>query len=316
MTTKDAHKKSVVTTTPPELVSSLSSGATFTPSEFNSAVFDKGREVLVEKALRCPCTELATGQGLSTCQNCGGTGWLWINKKSTVFVITSINRSTKFSNWTETDRGTINITARAIDRLSFMDRVTLTDVISIFSQNLRFKEVGSKLFAYTVYYPLLVSDAYLYLADNKPLQPLELLTDYTIEENKIVLNDKYKNLNQDQLSVTVRYSHFPQYNIVDIPRETSVIKKKDCAEVDVLNNLPMNAIARKVHYVMDAPNFGGDSLFDNSHFDPNSITNILETLDPTSLLFSIVRSSSQQILDALNEEGNTNKNTEIKNGLP
>lgn len=316
MSNKDAHKKSVVAETPPEMVDGLTKGAQFSPQEFNSTVFDKGREVLVEKALRCPCTEVATGQGLPTCKNCGSTGWLFVNKKSTVFVIQSINRKTKFNNWTEEDRGTVNITARGIDRLAFMDRVTLTDVVSIFSQNLRFKEVGGKLFAYTVYYPLLVTDAYLYMADIQPLKPLELLTDYTIEENKIVLNSKYKNVNQDQLSATIRYSHFPQYNIIDIPRETTVVKRKDCAEVEVLNNLPMNALARKVHYVMDAPNFSGDSLFDNSHFDSNDIVNVLESLDPTSLIFHITRSSATQIADALKEEGDTDKMNDIKSQIP
>lgn len=61
----------------------------FMRSEFDSAVYLKGYEVIIEKALRCPCN--APDSPLTDCQNCFGTGYFYVNPVSTHALITGIN---------------------------------------------------------------------------------------------------------------------------------------------------------------------------------------------------------------------------------
>lgn len=307
---KESHKKPILETTPESLTDQ--SQVNFSEEEFNGLVFNKGQDILIEKSIKCPCEDKVTGQTLTKCLNCGGRRWIFVSKRKTAGVIQALNRKTKFQNWTEDDKGTASLTVRAIDRLAFMDRITLLSVTSIYSENLKFKKYRDKLYAYTIYYPLLITEAYLFQGEDKMLKPLKLNIDYTIDENKLILNNNYSNLNLEVLSISVRYTHYPQYNVIDIPREIIVNKQKNCAEDDVQADLPLNVVIRKAHYVLDAPNLYGDSLFDNTVYDPNSALSLLETLDPQSLLFFIIRSTPLQIQQALLLESNQDKINELR----
>ena len=79
--------------------------------------------------------------------------------------------------------------------------------------------------------------------------------------------------------------------------------------------MPINAIARKAHYILDAPNVSGDSLYDNTIYDTDNIQNILELLNPNSILFQIINSNAEQISQALIQESNSAKISELINLL-
>lgn len=312
MTQKDSHKKPILQESPQqEIYPNL---PTFNEDRFDDSIFDKGYECFVEKAVRCPCYDIASGAAMLNCCNCGGNGWLFINKKKTRLLIQNINRQTKFISWTEQDRGTISITGRGYDRLAFMDRITILDVASIFSQKIVLQQYGDKKFGYLMYYPLNISDVFMFNNPNEKLIPLTLTEDYTIEENKIILNStKYKNYQTEHLRISVRYYHNPMYYVIDIPREVSMIRNVSCETSEsYLNNNPINAIGRKAHFVIDSPNVLGDSLFDNSVYNDQNTEHILETINPNSLLFWVINSSAQQIKEALYIEGDSQKIVELK----
>ena len=71
----------------------------FMRSEFDSAVYLKGYEVVIEKALRCPCN--APDSPLTDCQNCFGTGYFYVNPVSTHALITGINGNNDYKRWSE-----------------------------------------------------------------------------------------------------------------------------------------------------------------------------------------------------------------------
>jgi len=312
---KEAHKKPVTVETPPELVGD--STPTLNQNDFDDALFAHGYDCHVEKALPCPCRDGATKSALSSCGNCNGVGWIFVEKKSTKLVIQSMNRMTKYQNWSEDDRGTISISGRGVDRLAFMDRITVLDLLSIYAEVARVRRLDNKLFAYTIYSPVTFTEVYLFEGDSKALTPLSLLTDYTIVENRLILADKYKNKNLKEMKLSLRYLHFPQYNVVDITREITANKgvlDRICdpnASLDEeLAKLPLHVVGRKTHYVLDAPSVDGVSVFDNTApKDPNQT--LLESTNVFSLLFFILRSSPEQIDEALRIEDDSAKITEL-----
>ncbi len=65
--------------------------------------------------------------------------------------------------------------------------------------------------------------------------------------------------------VSMRYKHKLQYHVIDVPHVFRNSYRKDSMGRDELQQLPVNAIARLSHYVIDSLNFDGDNIFDNSY---------------------------------------------------
>ena len=55
-------------------------------SKFEGLIYNHGYDAYIERALRCPCVDKSTGQAQSTCQNCLGRGWLFVDKRETKIV--------------------------------------------------------------------------------------------------------------------------------------------------------------------------------------------------------------------------------------
>ncbi len=266
MAEKISHKKPITATTPPEKIGD--SQPFLQKSDFNKAIFGQGYNSLIERALPCACRDSGTGNALSNCCNCGGSSWIFVNKTATVLLAQSMNRKTKFQNWTEEDRGNVSITARASDRLAYMDRITNLELTSIHSEVVNPLPVtGGELLAFLIYFPTEIEMAYLFQSVDKAYLPLVENTDFTITENRLVLNNKLKNKFVKEFSVVIRYKHNPQFHVIDITREISATEPEDCKfdnPQQELDKLPMHAVARRAHYILDAPNLAGRSLFDNT----------------------------------------------------
>lgn len=261
-----SHQKSVVATTPPD----LSHGQPkFREKPFNDAIFDKGYDIYLEKALRCPCRITANKGALSNCFNCGGTGWVFINKKQTKAVIQSMNRQeSNGKKWTEQDRGTSSVTLRSVDNIAFMDRLTLFHLKANYSEILKLKQVSNGAYTCrTVYQVLDLDQIMLFKGSEDPLYRLNT-NQYTITDHGIRVTMDLSALEEPTL--TVRYSHNPQFHIIDITRENFLQKggELNCDPNDpgYLKDtlLPQHAVARRAHYILDAPDLLGESLFNNS----------------------------------------------------
>lgn len=234
--------------------------------EFDTLIYQKGRDVTLETALQCPCKSESTNQQ-SNCKNCGGTGWVFINPRPARMVLTAINAVTEFRPWSEELRGTVNVTSHVEDELSIMDRITAIDGESIHNEVLFLKQHLNEIFTYTTYNIKSIAYIGLFKTINEPLQRLQPEIDFTIKDNVIKFNSSLT-LPFPQIdlnSITIRYKHAPQFHVIEMKRDTMQTFKWSNTEIN--QNMPISAIARRAHYQLTAQNLAGDRLLDNSFID-------------------------------------------------
>lgn len=237
----------------------------FNKTAFDDLIYQKGYDVTTERAIPCPCKS-EQGDNLLTCRNCLGTGWVFVDKMSTKLVLQSINVDTKFKSWSEERAGTVSVSARDIDQFSFMDRITVTNSISIIGQILHPKLVTidgvNVLFARTIYDISSILYLYKFSADNVPL---ELITD-----KYALYGDSLNSLSFDiptfgeveNLTFSILYKHPVQFHVVDLLHE---IRRSQVFEGGTFNEvpLPVQAIARRAHYVLDKNDLTGTLKISN-----------------------------------------------------
>jgi hypothetical protein len=259
--------KTFITATPPNLIGQPS--VNFRQNDFEALIHTKGYDILIEKALRCPCEVDKTGIR-SDCQNCFGTGYFFINPLKTRAIITGININSQYKDWSVERIGNVSLTVRDDDKenLSFMDKVSLTGKYAKFSQNLkvRYTNNGVGAFVFTTYKIRQIEAVYAFDQPNAPLVKLSP-ENYSIS----TVNECVLNIDSDEVPVngqlSVHYKHEIQYNVIDLPHElrASYIKNKDGREERIF--LPMNAVARRSHFVLnEAMNFDGTGTQNNSDY--------------------------------------------------
>lgn len=89
--------------------------------------------------------------------------------------------------------------------------------------------------------------------------------DNVVLPDDIIVPNPGRWIKQENFTVSIRYKHKLQYHILDIPHVIRNSYRKDNKGRDELQKLPVQAIGRLVHYVVDRPNFDGDNIFDNSY---------------------------------------------------
>lgn len=234
-------------------------------NDFETIILQKGREVLFEKALQCPCKSKASNQQ-SNCKNCGGSSWIFINPKKTRMIVTGVSVTTDYKPWSEESRGMVNVSCSDTEQLTFMDRISLLDANAIHQEVLFFKKSSNdEWFAFSSY-PI-KKVLYAGLFDTVSTKLLRLRdSELTLNRNVVKLDPVFANENtkDDELSITVRYYHAPVYYVMEMKRETmQSFKFQDGKEV--LQNLPLSGIARRSHYVLDPIKVDGTGLLDNSY---------------------------------------------------
>lgn len=238
--------------------------STFNTDIFESAVDFHGYDVFIDSVIRCPCTNKATGQSLSNCMNCGSTGFVFFNRKKTKLLLQSMNSTTQFKEWSEENRGTVSISAKNSDRLSFMEKITIEKGSSIFNQVIynNFCK-NEKCYCFLVYEPIKIIDVFVFESPDKPL--IKLPDDqYSFKKNILEIPYDF-----NDFGISIKYEHLPQYCVIDITRDLTLVKNKDndCYSNmnEVIRNMPVHAVGRRLHYILNAPIFEGDSLIDNSY---------------------------------------------------
>lgn len=242
----------------------------FIKSDFDNAIEKKGYNVIHEKALKCPCKSENTNQQ-SNCKNCGGTGWIFINSTQTKMILHSMNRETKFKDWSEQNLGTVAVSSMIRDQLSYMDRITVVDGRTFFSEVLHLKVISDddqRLFAFTTYNIKSVFYAGLFISVDQQLTRLIENTDFTFVKNQFFLDESFYDENNDDISITIRYEHAPQYHVLDLSRETmQSIVAEPGGNKETVVDLPISAVARRAHYILDNENIAYTRLVDNSFID-------------------------------------------------
>jgi len=237
----------------------------FNKDSFEAVIYQKGYRVYHDKAIKCPCKVQAT-DNLSDCHNCGGSGWVFYNRVSTRMILHSMNLDTQYKEWSEETLGTVNITARDVDKIAYMDRITVIDAQTLFSEVIYPKKHKGLRYATATYDILSIEDVFLFAGSKNKLTRLIEGTDYTLNENAIQLDAKYDNYKST--CVALRYIHSPTYHVIDMPRDTMDSPIKNLSGIPEDKLMPISAVGRRAHYVLDAQNYNGDYLFDNSYIDP------------------------------------------------
>lgn len=240
------QSKAIISSTPAETVEHQ---VRFEPQRFNSLVFDKGYDIYHDKAYRCPCAVKSAGQALISCDNCLGVGWIFIDRTESRIAIQSIKADVKYENWSKTTTGMARVTARAVDKLAFMDRLILRDVEGYYNEILRTRSVGDSTVGYAEYPIIELEEVLLFDTDKTPLKHLKEGDDYTIEkESKIILDPKY---GTDSV-MSIRYRHYMTYHVLDMNRDIVKVRQKGCVmPEETLKDMPISGIIRKAHYLFD-----------------------------------------------------------------
>ena len=248
--------KTAILSTPPNLLASPR--IDFLEDSFQSLVFNKGYNVTIEPAFPCPCTYRKQA-AQSLCLNCQGTGLVFGTPQQCKAVIQSINRSSKYKEWTEALIGTANITIEQRFKMALLDKITVIDSESVFAENLLVREMTSdaKLFAVSCY-PIKEVD--LLFKFVSPREPLLRIEDFTVEDNKIVFGDHTVKGGD---SISVRYTHNVQYLVIDMNHDIRNSYYLDDSSKEVQNRLPVSAVIRRLHCLMDGTNFAKNNLLYN-----------------------------------------------------
>lgn len=249
-------------------------------NNFESLIQTQGYDALIDRALRCPCCDKATGQAMSTCKNCGGRGWFFVDRTETRLLAQHMDSKKRYDEWSQVNRGTASITTRGIDKLGFMDRIILTQLEEWFSETLHPVLFDGQLIAYPIYEPLEITNMFLFASDASPLVPLSADM-YSVVGNKIVFSENVVNLvdlesldikdvNEIPLHITIRYSHYPVYHVIDMNRELMRVREgKLCGQGydEYLRQMPINVLARKAHYIFDNQKWD-EVYYDNTVIPP------------------------------------------------
>lgn len=240
--------------------------------DFEKLIQTQGYDAYIDRAMRCPCVDRATGQALSTCKNCLGRGWFFIDRTETRVIAQRMDSRKHYQDWGEVNRGTASITTKGADKVGFMDRVILLQLREFYSEILKPELFEGELLAYPVYEPLEINNMFLFLGDYTKLEPVPSGM-YTLDKNKVVFDKQLldilpvDDINQKtpNMSISVRYSHYPVYHVIDINRELMKVRESKLCSFDdnELRQMPISVSARKAHYIFDAQKFGDES-FENT----------------------------------------------------
>lgn len=246
----------------------------FNRNDFDNIIYQKGRDVLFEKSLLCPCKGKSTNQQ-SNCKNCGGTGYIFYNPKKTRMVVQGLSVVSETKAWSEESRGTVNITCNDDERLSYMDRITILDGTAIHQEVVFFKKSSqNEWFCYTAYPVKKILYAGLFQTTLTPLLNVsELISTPTDKPGIIKLSLPLNVVVDKEYSVTLRYEHAPSFHVIEMRRESmQSFKLDESTQTEINQKLPLSALGRRSHYVLTAPQLYGDRLLDNS-FDESQTCN-------------------------------------------
>jgi len=221
----------------------------FGTRDFKQLVQQKGLAMTHEKAVQCPCRIKENGNASPNCTSCSGSGWQFKDAEEIRGVIQSVMMNPKVAETIRLDLGTATITTNNSEKLAWHDRLTLIDGESIYSENLYISQ-STTWYDYSTYPPEEIEYALLFIDDETPTTDVSAYI--SVVDRKITLDLAAAGLSGfTEYQVSIRYTHKPQYYVMDIQKDIRNTRKIQGGGTDVLENLPVNGIIRKVHYVID-----------------------------------------------------------------
>lgn len=241
----------------------------FDKNRYDVIIAQKGVDVLVEKALQCPCrTEKANP--IPSCRNCGGVGWVFVNSRVSRMILQGMNFENKEEVWSRLVHGVVKISASYEEKLGYMDRITRLNAESLFTEisDLQVYEEGRSLSALLTYSIKNLEYVGLFQSAYKPFLQLNP-SQYTVFNNKILITDPSIVEDYDEnnpLTVTVRYSYAPVFHIIEFNRE-AIDNFKWTGKGEKIQQLPVLALARRSQDLEELQALREHRLNDNSYED-------------------------------------------------
>ena len=235
----------------------------FRKDDFEAAIWAKGYDVLIEKAIVCPCKGLS-GAPKTTCQNCLGLGWVFINPFTTRALVSSINRDTKFQQWSPEMIGTISITVRDEERFHHMDKVTFTSRTGLMSEVRKVLWNDDQAFIFCSYKVEYIKSIVYFTTDGAKLTVVSQAECSINPDNRtvVLLNNEFPEPFNGVVSI--EYAHKVSYNIVDLPHDFRSTFMMNSKGQNIEYNMPIQAIARRSHFVFgESTNYAGTNLLNN-----------------------------------------------------
>ncbi len=255
----------------------------FQKSAFDTLVWNNGYEVYHDKMIECPCKPQGAGGFKSDCKNCGGYGWVMIERINTKMVIQSMNMESKYKEWSLEKIGTAGITSLGNALLSHMDRIILINtpgpgncggeiIADEISGNYKqliyptiYPAVTGSYFSFLTYYAVEVQSVHRFISSNEVLELIDPAL-YNIDENKIIFNPSLNTPWEGTTpTLSIRYSYLPQYHIVDINREQMIARNDDEFKNTTKERFPLHAIGVRSHLLpIDKFNYNKDNFVNNT----------------------------------------------------
>jgi hypothetical protein len=256
------------TVPPPNMIGQPS--VTFDLNSFEALIYNKGYDIIIKKAITCPCGGI-NHTPLLDCQNCRGTGWTFINPLKTKAIVTSINNETQFKEWSQEKIGTVSLTLYDSNRVAFMDKVIFENDYSYFQdlKIIRLSDSGdfNTGFVFLSYEAVEIKDVFIFKDSQSKLIRLTESQYHIDADNAFILKFDFdiSTLINFNNSISIRYKYKNEYIVIDIPHDIrrSFITDSDGKQQKV--NLPVNAIARKTHQQLIIPDYGGENVLNNSY---------------------------------------------------
>jgi len=236
----------------------------FRQTDFEALLYSKGYEVQHERAVLCPC-KVKAGDNLVDCKNCLGTGWIFVDAVQTRMLLQSINKDVRYMPWSPELAGTIRVTARYVDELAYMDRITALGTLGRTTQVLHpyQDDANTRIHSYLYYSVDTIEKVYRFIDSNTALELVDPANYSLSAENDSVILFDYTTFRDIQdLTFSILYKHPIQFHVIDLDhemRKSQVIEANEYQEIQ----LPNSAIARRSHYVLDRDNITGDLVLDN-----------------------------------------------------
>lgn len=258
------------TQTPPNMVG-VPKISIFNAVDFDAAIWGNGYDVILEEAISCPCRGDSPA-AQADCGNCMGMGWFFINPMTTRAFLSSINRNTKYKEWSPEMVGTVSVTFMNVNRFGFMWKVTMLKHYGMISETAPVAttvapSAGYTKFAFATYKMTEIKNVFVYNTSSTKLIRLAS-TEYRVNPiNPFVVDLKPTNLPVGfNNRVSISYNHLITYNIIDIPHDMRITKEYNEAGKRTTKEMPIQAVARKAQYELGtASNFSGSNIFDNSY---------------------------------------------------
>jgi hypothetical protein len=219
----------------------------FVENDHDKLVSNEGYPILFEKSIKCPCQEKNHNKIQTSCTNCNGSGWVFVEATNTRAVVQSQGKKLVYGLEGEVlNAGQIMITPMAGVVMTEFDRITLLDATGVVQERpFVFKE-NNKVIAKFNYIISEIEYLYRFVSTSLPLEKLTEGVDYTIDGNLVYLN--VTNFKSADITLSCRYKYNPQYVIVDIPKHVRYIQEETIGGNVETKIYPQLCIARLAHY--------------------------------------------------------------------